>query len=778
MGTGWRRAFCTTIPRDKESTAVTEKHHHNHHQQQKSEIPTPAHRSCAKLGLFSSISNPSTPRLQNTSNPSTPSLRCRTTTNIATTTQPPSFSNSSRLQCKTNEKVSKSPKTKLASNPSSPRSPFSILKNTLRLSRNGCGVCLQSVKTGQGMAIYTAECSHAFHFPCIASHVRKQGSLICPVCSVSWKDVPLLSLHKNPSPEGNDVVDKTITTATATAVASSPATPTGLNRIHFDDKRIQSSISTDKTKHEQSKPSAERPYDDDEPLLSPKARGQFNPIPEADEHKEDDEDVEEFKGFFINPMPSSSSSTKKSDSYSCDRKINSNVEVKLLPEAAVVSLGRTHETFAVALKVKAPLPPPPPSHGSAMAPPLLPPSHRAPIDLVTVLDVSGSMTGAKLQMLKRAMRLVISSLGSADRLSIVAFSAIPQRLLPLRRMTAPGQTLARRIVDQLVCGQGTCVSEALKKAAKVLEDRREKNPVASIMLLSDGQDERAPNEGTNQRQSASHVSSTRFAHIEIPVHPFGYGGGDGRVEDAFAKCVGGLLSVVVQDLRIQLGFASGSAPAEIMAVYSCNGRPMLLNSDSIRLGDLYAEEERELLIELKVPTSAIGSHHVMSVRCSYRDPATQELMFGRERALLVPRPHAVRSTDPRIERLRTLFISTRAVAESRRLVDHNDFASAHHLLSSARSLLMQSSSASAEEFVKGLEAALKELHWRRQYQLQQQEPHRRRGAEKEVAFVDENGEPLTPTSAWRAAERLAKMAIMKKSLNRVSDLHGFENARF
>lgn len=47
-----------------------------------------------------------------------------------------------------------------------------------------------------------------------------------------------------------------------------------------------------------------------------------------------------------------------------------------------------------------------------------------------------------------------------------------------------------------------------------------------------------------------------------------------------------------------------------------------------------------------------------------------------------------------------------------------------------------------------------------------------------LVMVDENGEPLTPTSAWRAAERLAKVATLKKSLNKVSDLHGFENARF
>ena len=53
---------------------------------------------------------------------------------------------------------------------------------------------MQSVKTKQGMAIYTAECSHTFHFPCIASHVKKQDNLVCPVCNSTWKDVPLLAI--------------------------------------------------------------------------------------------------------------------------------------------------------------------------------------------------------------------------------------------------------------------------------------------------------------------------------------------------------------------------------------------------------------------------------------------------------------------------------------------------------------------------------------------------------------------------------------------------------
>lgn len=651
--------------------------------------------------------------------------------------------------------------------------------------QSSCGICLNSVKTGQGRAIYTAECAHAFHFPCIAAHVRKHGSLVCPVCNATWKDVPLLAIHKNLHPQNDTVQNNNADTDSNCN-----------NKPKLEEKKVvvvESSPRAIKTtpRHEPQQPlplnpktSDSRSYDDDEPLLSPTAGGRFIPIPEADENVEDgeDDDVEEFQGFFVNPTPSI-----KSDDVTLNGSGDSrNVQVRLLPEAAVVSVGRGYETYAVALRVKAP--PPPQQARSRNTAPLLDPSHRAPIDLVTVLDVSGSMTGAKLQMLKRAMRLVISSLGSADRLSIVAFSSSPKRLLPLRRMTAHGQRSARRIIDRLVCGQGTSVGDALRKASKVLEDRRERNPVASIMLLSDGQDERVQSSSGNQRHASVHVSSTRFAHIEIPVHAFGFGQSGSYshepAEDAFAKCVGGLLSVVVQDLRVQLSFASGSAPAEILAVYSCDARPTVLSSGSVRLGDLYAEEERELLVELRVPSSAVGSHHVISVRCLYKDPATQEVVYGRDRALLVPRPHAVRSSAPKIERLRNHFITTRAIAEARRLLEHNDFTSAHHLLASSRALILQSSSICTDGYVRGLEAELAELHWRKQHQLEQQQQQqmmiqRRKGSEREtMVVIDENGEPLTPTSAWRAAEKLAKVAMMKKSLNKDSDLHGFENARF
>lgn len=591
------------------------------------------------------------------------------------------------------------------------------------------------MKAGQGTAIFTAECSHSFHFPCIASHVKKNQILACPVCSTSWKELPLLSIHH--------------TSQTPQSGVAKSREPSKLRDVETKSLRI---------------------YDDDEPLMSPTSGARFNPIPESDENEseQDENSSAEFQGFVVNaPTPR----------FIETNNINiRNVEVKLLPEAAVVAVGRSYETYAVVLKIKAP---PSPAASGLTKSSLLNPARHAPIDLVTVLDVSTTMNGVKLQMMKRAMRLVISSLCSTDRLSIVAFSATSKRLLPLRKMTSTGRRSARRIVDAIAgVGQGMCVNDALKKAAKVLEDRRERNPVATIMLMSNGHNEHAGKSSyANQKRSSPVVSSTRWTHLEIPVHTIAFNDiGHAPSEDVFTKCIGGLLSVVVQDLRLQLGFANGSAPADVAAVYSLTGRPAAVGPCTVRLGDLYAEEERELLIELKVPASSIGSHHVLSVRSSHKDQSSQDLVYSKEQALLIPRPHAVRSSSSNVERLRNLHIAARAVAESRRLVEHNDLSGSYHLLISARTVLMQSSSASAEEYLRGIEAELADLHRRRQHQ--QLQGQRQRISGREVNRASEKPDPLTPTSAWRAAERLAKVAIMRKSMNRVSDLHGFENARF
>ncbi|KAL3637739.1 hypothetical protein CASFOL_018187 [Castilleja foliolosa] len=653
MVLGWRKAFCTSIPKDREPDS-------------KIIIKDKSQTSLTSRfnGFFST---PSTPRQT-----PPPNLRCKIAPpNAAHPTS--SAPQSPKLQCKTRD----SPNFFHRSSPSSPRSPFSLLKSSLRLSKSRCGICLERVKTGQGTAIFTAECGHRFHFPCIGGHVTKQGSPTCPICSSNWKDMPILPSDHELKPNH------------------------GRRR------------------------GALKAYNDDESLLSPTSGGRFNPIPESDETEEENE---EFPGFYAT-VPSEMM-----------MRLN-RLEIDLLPEAAVVSVGKSTETYAVVLKIKAP------------AAPMI----RAPIDLVTVLNVSRSITADKLHLMKKAMRLIVSSLSAADRLSIVAFSTTSKRLLPLRRMTTAGRRSARRIIDAIVAldGGASCAADSLKKVAKVIEDRREENPTTSVILFSDSHRGGLP------------LTSATFPGSDIPFHTFCLSAClNAPDDDKFAKSVVGLLSVVVQDLQFQLGFKSGSSSAEISAVYSRKGKPQFLGSGSslCRVGDLHSREVREFLIELKVPSFGGTRNRQLSIRCSYKDPSTQQPKHDKERLLALPRPRAVGSSTRDVKRLRCVFLTTRALAESRRLAESNDEAGARHMLASARALILQTGS--DVELVQRLEVELAELTWKRKDQL----------ARRSEAMVQ--AEPLTPVSAWKAAERLAKVAILRKSLNRVSDLHGFENAGF
>ncbi|KAG6478966.1 E3 ubiquitin-protein ligase WAV3-like [Zingiber officinale] len=770
MGTGgWRRAFCKAVRREApeamaaEEAAATLSH-------------GPSPRSCAKLGFLSGGrggSNPPTPRM------ATPELG-----------DPPAAAHASD----SSTPRSRSPALfhrKAFSTPSSPRSPskFAFFKN---LSKSRCRICSQSLKASQEMPVFTAECSHAFHFPCIAAHVRSHGGLACPVCSAAWRQAPFLSaVHRREErtePRMAGEAENQNPNRRSSGVGRS-GTVKG-SRVAVADA------------------SSAKVYHDDEPLLlAPKTNqaggGRFNPIPEAadeDDKNEESGDQGELHGLL--------QSTPKSRV--------GGVHVIVMPQAALLSEGRRHRNYVVAIKVKAP--------PLRSAPLLYQTRGRAPVDLVTVLDVSQGMTGEKLQMLKRAMLLVVSSLAPADRLSMVAFSASvgAKRLLPLRRMSRQGQRAARQIVERLVVvggeiGAATTVGDALRKATKVLEDRRERNPVATIMLLSDAGQQQHLCEQGQSNESNIHISdetggtgfgdlrphslsttttavaTTRFAHLEIPLEDAD-GAEDalqrsqGPSEDAFIKCVGGLVSVVMQDVRLQLMFLSG----EICAVYPTSGGcgDVVIGSGSsvLRMGDLYAEEERELLVELRVPLPAMAetsnNHHQLTAKCNYCDPTTHELSFGDEQVL--PLPPLCPELGGGSLRLRNVFVSTRAIAESRRLAELSDYNTAHHLLSSARMLLLQSASEVQDHhLVRNLDAELAELQQRRRclahhqiYHDQPQEEAALSLAGRQRRRSESPAEPLTPTSAWRAAEQLAKVAIMRKSMNRVSDLHGFENARF
>ncbi|KAI4303576.1 hypothetical protein MLD38_039186 [Melastoma candidum] len=60
-------------------------------------------------------------------------------------------------------------------------------------SKSLCAICLDPLCYGSGSspghAVFTAQCSHSFHFACISSNVS-HGNITCPICRAHWTQLP------------------------------------------------------------------------------------------------------------------------------------------------------------------------------------------------------------------------------------------------------------------------------------------------------------------------------------------------------------------------------------------------------------------------------------------------------------------------------------------------------------------------------------------------------------------------------------------------------------
>nr|BAD08847.1 zinc finger (C3HC4-type RING finger) protein family-like [Oryza sativa Japonica Group]BAD09261.1 zinc finger (C3HC4-type RING finger) protein family-like [Oryza sativa Japonica Group] len=383
------------------------------------------------------------------------------------------------------------------------------------------------------------------------------------------------------------------------------------------------------------------------------------------------------------------------------------VVIKTHCEFPAIARSTPRDNFAVLLHVKAP------SIAAEAAP------ARASVDLVTVLDVSGSMEGYKLALLKRAMGL----LGPGDRLAVVSFSYSARRVIRLTRMSEGGKASAKSAVESLHADGCTNILEGLVEAAKVFDGRRYRNAVASVILLSDGQDNYNVNGGWGASNSKNYSvlvppSFKRSGDRRLPVHTFGFGtdhdasamhtiaeetGGtfsfienQAVVQDAFAQCIGGLLSVPVQEARIAI-----TCPHAAVRVRSVNsGRyDSVIDGDgraaSVDVGELYADEERRFLVFVDVPAAGAGEDvtELIKVSCTYRDTASRQQMVVAGEDAVVQRPAEVStSTEPsmEVERERFCVEATEDIAAAREAAERGAYAAAKAILDRRQEALARS----------------------------------------------------------------------------------------
>lgn len=305
---------------------------------------------------------------------------------------------------------------------------------------------------------------------------------------------------------------------------------------------------------------------------------------------------------------------------------------------------------------------------------------RAPLDMTLVLDVSGSMEGEKLALVKKTIHFLLTHLTSNDRLALVAFDSNVSTPLKLTYMDSRGKADAAAACDRLHAGSCTNLSGGLFAGIDIMKNRparlvaSSKPEIASLLLLTDG----LMNEGI--RDEPSLVEATRRLMADgsgsFTINTFGYGtshnvkalksladASDGgvyyfietneAVAPSIGDCLGGLLTTMAQNLELTLSAAEGRCLiTKVETTRKCQLAPDG-RSAVISLGDMQQEEVRDIVMRLElcsVAEDAFGEETAVYVSASLRyvNVITGGFATG-EAQLRVARPASVPAERPRSE---------------------------------------------------------------------------------------------------------------------------------
>ncbi|KAL4485500.1 hypothetical protein ABPG73_015292 [Tetrahymena malaccensis] len=231
---------------------------------------------------------------------------------------------------------------------------------------------------------------------------------------------------------------------------------------------------------------------------------------------------------------------------------------------------------------------------------------RPNIDLICVIDISASMSGEKIKSVKQAIIQLINMLNENDR-------------------------LCKLFLVTISIDTGTDITSGIEKAFQVLNQRKMKNSVASIFLLSDGQHDEAYDQ-------IHFLLQNQYKQLErecFTIHTFGFGDDhdgplmqkiakikDGnfyyvernnQIDEFFIDALGGLFSVVAQDINIKIKinrqnelFNKFFKHSFISKTYGSMWKTIKRNQElSIQINQLFSGVSKDFIFEVVVPKSIV-----------------------------------------------------------------------------------------------------------------------------------------------------------------------------
>jgi Ca-activated chloride channel family protein len=199
----------------------------------------------------------------------------------------------------------------------------------------------------------------------------------------------------------------------------------------------------------------------------------------------------------------------------------------------------------------------------------IPPAARPPMNLVFLVDVSGSMQSPhKLPLVQQSLRLLTQGLQARDRVAIVTYAGASRVALD----STPDKRLIREGIDRLSAGGSTNGEGGIRMAYQIARTHFIEGGVNRVILCTDGDF----NVGTTSRDDLiALVERERASGVFLSVYGFGMGNlkeatleqlankGNGaygyidsfaEAQKTFVQQLAGTLVPVAKDVKFQLEF--------------------------------------------------------------------------------------------------------------------------------------------------------------------------------------------------------------------------------
>ena len=256
------------------------------------------------------------------------------------------------------------------------------------------------------------------------------------------------------------------------------------------------------------------------------------------------------------------------------------------------------------------------------------PEHH--VDMMIVLDQSGSMRGQKIEYARQAVSNLLSSLSSQDRFAIIGYSDGVWRYTGLQNMTDINRDNVQSLIYSLGVGGNTNLGAGLQEGINTLLTSSRNGNVQKVILISDGLANRGIIEPHRLGNMASIAIEQEFAISTVGVGNdfneqlmttiadkgagnYYYLANPQTFAQVFHKEFQDSKTVAARALEIRVPLPEG------VSLVEASGYPITVTSNHaiVHPGDLLSGQTRKLFLTLQFPTHSEASYELDGVNIQY-----------------------------------------------------------------------------------------------------------------------------------------------------------------